>query len=407
MGGVVSILFVVNMPKPVVKSTDRRTSGPQETLTASTLTSDEIEIVKAQLQNPLTGIKTHEYKWRLHTHTQCFTGADGVEWLLNNTPIVSVTEAEALGQRLMMSGAFRPLATTSAPFRAHKCLYQMQTPRALRDLNELDNLFKEYLLYRGMTQSLATFQQELQQDRMKELEAERISKELFRLITEFKLSYFLDFWKYLDDALFSRVDRKYLTTAQDLEASLFKYYIANAIQANQTPRVHEFFQVCVDRLSGDERWATWFSLPYVASPQSKPEFALYFTKHWADQLSASVTNFISTCLHEAPLPRIVLFNLEQAARESLELELEAMRKQNETLRRYRSNTAGSTLSSAGTEEASPASPSIKVDANKPQPNQEIARPPDDSDSHLVFLGKQRQGPEKNSRDPAFSLNGEY
>ena len=83
-----------------------------------------------------------------------------------------------------------------------------------------------------------------------------------------------------------------------------------------------------------------------------------------------------------------------------------MRKQNETLRRYRSNTAGSASTHGGPEDLSPASPSIKVDANKPPPNQEIARPPDDSDSHLVFLGKQRQGPEK-PRDPLYSLNSDY
>ena len=176
------------------------------------ITEEEVETIKAQLQNPLTGVATHEYKWRLQTHTQCFSGAQCVEWLIAHTKVSSVTEAEALGQRLMMTGAFCPLSNTSAPFRSHKCLYQLQVPRSMRGMHDLDSLFKEYLLYRGMTSTLAAFEQELQQDRLKELEAERITRDLFRLADDFKLSHLLELWKYLDSSLFSRIDRKYFET---------------------------------------------------------------------------------------------------------------------------------------------------------------------------------------------------
>lgn len=45
-----------------------------------------------------------------------------------------------------------------------------------------------------------------------------------------------------------------------MESNLFKYYIVIAIQNNNFSRVHEFFKTCVDRVSSDPDWSTWFCL---------------------------------------------------------------------------------------------------------------------------------------------------
>jgi hypothetical protein len=90
-----------------------------------------------------------------------------------------------------------------------------------------------------------------------------------------------------------------------------------------------------------------------------------------------------------PLPRVVLFNLEQAARESLEAEIESMRRQNEDLRK---RLAFNSDTSSGSKENALFPLTIKIDANKPAPNQELTRSIDDSAD--VYLGKQRQGSDK-------------
>jgi len=113
-------------------------------------------------------------------------------------------------------------------------------------------------------------------------------------------------------------------------------------------------------------------LPYTQNPQKHPDFTVYFNQLWIDQLAASLTNYISTCLHQAPLPRLMMYNMERAARTSLEEQVSILQKQNEDLRRE-----NITL-----KEHSSKSSVLKIDANKPMPATE-----DDSN---VYLGKQRK-----------------
>jgi hypothetical protein len=115
---------------------------------------------------------------------------------------------------------------------------------------------------------------------------------------------------------------------------------------------------------------------------------MYFTKPWVDNLSFSVTNFLSTCLHQAPLPRLLLFNLERAARKSLEQEVEGLRAQNAKIKRDRQKlyVELNKYKSSGL---------IKIDAHKPTPSSEMAVPANSpklspmEDYSPVFLGKQR------------------
>jgi hypothetical protein len=194
----------------------------------------------------------------MRTYRQCFTGEEAVQWFLQNTRVTTTQEAENLGQRLMQFGAFRSLSNSPINFQGTQHLYQLKTQKALDDMAFLDELFKEYLLYRGFTESLATFEKEIKQDRLHNFEGVRICQQIFQTIHDSNLSNFLELWKYLEKTLFSRVDQKYLDTAAELEFGLLRYYIVYAIQNNRTARVHEFFRDCADQLSLEEKWLKWF-----------------------------------------------------------------------------------------------------------------------------------------------------
>merc|ERR1712137_324558 len=170
-------------------------------------------------------------------------------------------------------------------FQASHNLYQLKTQKALEDMGFLDELFKEYLLYRGLTESLVTFEREIKQDRLHHFEGVRISQQLLQYVQDLNLNAVLDLWKYLDRTLFSRVDQKYLDTVKELEFGVLRYYLVFAIQNNKIIRVHEFFQKCAEEISAEPKWAKWFYLPYLPSPQNHPDFTVFFTKQWVDHLS--------------------------------------------------------------------------------------------------------------------------
>jgi hypothetical protein len=203
-------------------------------------------------------VRIQDYKWRMRTYRQCFTGEEGVQWLLANTRVTTLQEAENLGQRLMQFGAFRSLSNSPITFQASQHLYQLKAQKALDDMGFLDELFKEYLLYRGLTESLATFEKETKQDRLHNFEGVRICQHIFQTIHDSNLSAFVELWKSLEKVLFSRVDQKYTETAQELEFGLLRYFIVYALQNNRPARVHEFFRDYADQLSLDEKWLKWF-----------------------------------------------------------------------------------------------------------------------------------------------------
>lgn len=136
-----------------------------------------------------------------------------MDWLIANTNANNKDKAELLGQQLLDAGAFKPLSSLNT-FSSHGCLYQLNTPKLMDDMDYLDDLFKEYLLFRGMTETLGTFEKEIKTDRFQKLEATLIVQELYQWINQSNLPALLDLWKYLDKALFSRIDQKYFQTSK-------------------------------------------------------------------------------------------------------------------------------------------------------------------------------------------------
>ena len=77
------------------------------------------------------------------------------------------------------------------------------------------------------------------------------------------------------------------------------------------------------------------------------------------------------------MPRLLMFNVERAARQSLELQVESLQRQNEELKKLISGTTKHSTNSI-----------LKIDAHKPTPSGELTRSTEDTETRN-FLGKQR------------------
>ena len=69
-----------------------------------------------------------------------------------------------------------------------------------------------------------------------------------------------EYWEFLDQRLFSRLEQSYTPSIRKLETSLLKLYIVNAVQSNKPEKVMEFFEKMTSELQGQAEWRDWFGV---------------------------------------------------------------------------------------------------------------------------------------------------
>ncbi|XP_059171646.1 WD repeat-containing protein 91-like [Physella acuta] len=177
---------------------------------------------------------------------------------------------------------------------------------------KLDQLVKDYLLFRGFSSTLKALDQELKIDKDKGLRVDRMMEQIWTLISGYDLQGLRDYWKYLNYRLFSRLEQRYSSSVRKLESSLLKLYIVNAHQSGRQDKVLAFYEQLGAELQSHPDFKDWFAFPFVANPSENPMFLLYFSKQWQDTLQLSLHNFLSVVLQAMPVP--TLLNVEFDAR---------------------------------------------------------------------------------------------
>ena len=114
--------------------------------------------------------------------------------------------------------------------------------------------------------------------------------------------------------------------------SLKRYYVVHSIQSGHPERALEFFKVCASELATDKHWKAWFVLPYLKSPESDPNFSIFFSKGWVETFTLSLHNFLATIFQSLPLPKILNFNVDRKLRAQLEKVNDALMRDNDALR---------------------------------------------------------------------------
>ncbi|KAK3848687.1 MAG: WD40-repeat-containing domain protein [Linnemannia gamsii] len=203
----------------------------------------------------------------------------------------------------------------------------------MNSIQHIDELVKEYLLFRGFTNSYKAFEADSKTDKDKGFQADKIIEELFSSIAAMDLAALLDHWRYLDIRYFSRLDHRFAGSVKKFELCLLRYYLIYAIQHKKREKVVEFFEIHGAELQGNSEWVRWFALPFSKKPEVDPEFDVFFSKAWLDTFTISLHNFLSTVFQNMPLPSLLCFNIDRLHRKALQCEIETLQSMIENLRK--------------------------------------------------------------------------
>ncbi|KAL5021151.1 hypothetical protein ScPMuIL_000306 [Solemya velum] len=181
----------------------------------------------------------------------------------------------------------------------------------------VDELVKDYLLFRGFTATLRTLDVEIKNDKDKGFRVDRIIEQLQYYINNYELVSLRDYWTYLSHRLFSRLEQRFMSSVRKLEVSLFRHYLVNAAQNNRQDKIVEFFEKMTPDLQNQAEFKEWFSFPFIKNPEENSSFALYFTRSWQDTFYLSLHNFLS--------PHLLNFEIDYQRMKNLQEENETLK----------------------------------------------------------------------------------
>lgn len=216
-----------------------------------------------------------------------------------------------------------PLSTsTSSLGQSASCAsYQQSHPlysSGSTSVSQMDELVKEYLLYRGFISAFRAFDHDLKLDRDRSFRPDKITDQLLYHIHAFDLTGFLDYWSYLDQKHFSKLSTKLTNSSSGgaasgsitrrYELNLMRYYLVNAVRAGRPEKALEFLENYMVKTHGQPEWKDWFGLPFIRNPDEHPFFSVYFSQAWIDALIVSLKNFLNIVFQSLPFPRLLNYD---------------------------------------------------------------------------------------------------
>lgn len=183
-------------------------------------------------------------------------------------------------------------------------------------INFLDDLVKEYLLFRGFSSSLKFFENDLKSEKEKSIRPDKITELLLSYVHQYDLTNLLDLWNFLELKYFSQITVKLGYTHDDIsrkyELFILRYYLVHAIQTNKIDKAVEFFDQYVNKLQSQKEWKEWFCLPFTKNAEDLPQFSIYFSKNWIDKFMISLQNFLTITFQSLQLPHLLKYHDQNA-----------------------------------------------------------------------------------------------
>ena len=180
-------------------------------------------------------------------------------------------------------------------------------------MNFMDELVKEYLIYRGFNASVKSFDSDLKQDKDRAFKPDKITDQLLSYIYSFDLSGLIDYWNYLDQKYFSRITIKisktsHYTLIKRYELYLHRLYVINTIKSGKQDKTFEFFDNLANKQQLQFEWKEWYCLPFLKNPEENPNFSIYFTQNWIDAFIVSLQNFLTIVFQSIQYPRLLNYD---------------------------------------------------------------------------------------------------
>nr|GEV28979.1 WD repeat-containing protein 91 homolog isoform X1 [Tanacetum cinerariifolium] len=182
----------------------------------------------------------------------------------------------------------------------------------MENMKYTEQLIREYLFFRGFTNTLQSFEKELQTDIAKSYHKDKIFDLIFSsYIPKFQPQNLISLTSFFKQS-FSSDETLLIHTLNKLETSLLRYYIVSCVQLGRIDKVVEFFKDFGDDLMHkDHDWMYWFGISYVKNPSLDLVFRVYFTKEWFDALNLSVRNFLSEVFNGTRIPALLKISSEK------------------------------------------------------------------------------------------------
>ncbi|OQR76044.1 WD repeat-containing protein 91-like [Tropilaelaps mercedesae] len=199
-------------------------------------------------------------------------------------------------------------------------------------IQHVDELVRDYLLYRGFVGTLRSFENDQKHDRTRAMRADKIVESLAGHIDVGELEALRDTWHHLDTQMFRRLEHSYQNPVRKMELGLYRFYLVTCVSTGRADKVTEFFEKMTPEIQGQPEWKEWFVLPFVKAPEENPVFQLYFTRHWQESLMVSLRNLLSVVFQSAPLPTLLQYEEDANRMKELQEENESLRRQLTALR---------------------------------------------------------------------------
>ena len=200
----------------------------------------------------------------------------------------------------------------------------------MENLNQVDDMVCEYLLFRGFTNTFKTFESDRENDRTHGFNVDKIVNQLFGLIEDCDFKGLKDTWDFLNSRFFCLLNSTYMESVESFKNSLRKLYIVTCIKQKNTNEVTRFFQeYCPDVLTFSEEsarnddWRRWCSLQYLKNPENDGYFTQFFSTSWKDSLRDSLINFMRAIFQNLSPPSLLGISIFKTERQRSQAQIQA------------------------------------------------------------------------------------
>ncbi|KAG9142364.1 hypothetical protein Leryth_016854 [Lithospermum erythrorhizon] len=164
----------------------------------------------------------------------------------------------------------------------------------MENMKFAEELVREFLVFRGFTNTLQVYEKELGTDVAKGFQVDKIFDLIFSVyIPKFETEKLMELLRFFKQC-FSSYETVLISQLSKLDVYILRYYVVHAIKSGRKDKVMEFFDVFGnDLLQKDQDWASWCAITYLKNPHLDPKFRLYFSKDWVNSLQLFVRNFLS------------------------------------------------------------------------------------------------------------------
>lgn len=202
------------------------------------------------------------------------------------------------------------------------------------DVAYINELIREYLLYRGYSRTLGVLENEVSKDPTSLGNPNAVVDEIVEAIKGFKLEQVFQRLNGIRTYLLTKLTDHYALAEclGQLDRAVKQYYIVYCVSNNRIEKATEMFTSHGDELRNDPEWRVWFTLPYITAPTQDAFFAPYFDAAYADQLISSLRNSLQLLFDTIPLPSMMLYKKEVVMRRNLEDEITHLKEENTSMR---------------------------------------------------------------------------